>query len=157
ASNSVTRDVTVTPTNDPPVGVANYAHAVTGNVRIQVGATLLGGVTDPEGDTLTAVKDATSAEVGNVTINANGSYVYNPKPGREGADTVKYKVCDNDVPVQCSTLATITLNVSGMLWFVNSAAAVNGDGRLTSPFNTLAAFNTLNNGTGDNPAAGDNV
>src|SRR5204862_30520 len=50
ASNSVTRSVTVTPTNDPPVGVANYAHAVTGNVRIQVGATLLGGVTDPEGD-----------------------------------------------------------------------------------------------------------
>src|SRR5204862_4806974 len=38
-----------------------------------------------------------------------------------------------------------------------SAAVSNGDGRLTSPFNTLAAFNTLNTGVGDNPAAGDNV
>src|SRR5207237_5512808 len=77
--------------------------------------------------------------------------------GREGADAVKYKVCDNGVPVQCSLLATLTLNVSGMLWFVNSAAGAGGDGRLTSPFNTLAAFNTLNNGTGDNPAAADNI
>src|SRR5207248_3102806 len=77
ASNTLTRDVTVTATNDPPVGAANYSHAVSGNVRIQVGPTLLGGVTDPEGDTLTAQKDATSAEVGNVTINANGSGSYN--------------------------------------------------------------------------------
>jgi hypothetical protein len=32
-----------------------------------------------------------------------------------------------------------------------------GDGRLGTPFNSLAAFQAVNNGTGNNPAAGDNV
>src|ERR1051325_10376947 len=44
-----------------------------------------------------------------------------------------------------------------MIWFVNNAASCPCDGRLTNPFNTLAAFNGVNNGTGNNPAANDNI
>ena len=45
----------------------------------------------------------------------------------------------------------------GMIWFVNENATTSGDGRLSSPFDTLSAFNAVNNGTGNNPAAGDNI
>src|SRR5690606_32521330 len=35
--------------------------------------------------------------------------------------------------------AELTFTIDGMIWFVDSEAAA-GDGRLTSPFNTLASF-----------------
>ena len=49
-----------------------------------------------------------------------------------------------------------------MIWFINNNSAscltlAAGCGRLTNPFSTLAAFNALNNGTGNNPAANDNI
>ena len=47
-----------------------------------------------------------------------------------------------------------------MIWFINNnpgACASACDGRLTHPFTTLAAFNGINNGTGNNPAANDNI
>src|SRR5205085_6634101 len=53
--------------------------------------------------------------------------------------------------------ATVTLTVSGMIWFVNNTAGSNGDGRLSSPFNTLAAFQAVNDGAGNHPAANDNI
>ena len=49
-----------------------------------------------------------------------------------------------------------------MVWFINNGAAActtlaGGCGRLSNPFSTLAAFQALNNGTGNNPAANDNI
>jgi hypothetical protein len=43
-----------------------------------------------------------------------------------------------------------------MIWFINNAAAP-GDGRLSSPFNSLAAFQAVNNGNGTNPKANQNI
>src|SRR5207302_8871303 len=56
--------------------------------------------------------------------------------------------------------ATVNMPVSGMVWFINNGASsctVAGCGHLSNPFSTLAAFNTLNNGTGNNPADNDNI
>src|SRR5262249_5190885 len=150
-SNAVTRNITVIPVNDPPQNVTPKSHNVTGNVRIQVPSLsgLLTGVTDPEGDSFTAQVDASSTHVGDITINADGSYTYNPKAGRTGTDTVKFKVCDNGTPVACSAVQSLTLTVSDMIWFIDNSKVAAGDGRLTSPFNTLAGFTGINDGTGD--------
>ncbi|MGH3087171.1 MAG: beta strand repeat-containing protein, partial [Rubrobacteraceae bacterium] len=53
--------------------------------------------------------------------------------------------------------ATVTLRVGGMIWFVDENATAAGDGRLSSPFDTLSAFNAVNNGNANNPASGDNI
>lgn len=143
----------------------NDAFNVTGNVSISVpdGANdLLANDIDP--DTLsnvglTASGGTTSAQGGNVAINANGSFTYNLPPGFEGADTFTYTV--SDAGGNTGT-GTITFNVSGMVWFINNNAAActtlaAGCGRLSNPFSTLAAFVALNNGAGNNPAANDNI
>lgn len=49
-----------------------------------------------------------------------------------------------------------------MVWFINSGAAacttlVANCGRQANPLSTLASFNTLNTGAGNNPAAGDTI
>ena len=48
---------------------------------------------------------------------------------------------DNGCPGSAtSTPATVTVTVNTpVIWFVNPAAGVNGDGRLSSPFNNLAS------------------
>jgi len=41
-----------------------------------------------------------------------------------------------------------------MIWFINNAAAA-GTGTLASPFDTLAAFQAVNDGVGTHPKNGD--
>ncbi|MGH2689934.1 MAG: cadherin-like domain-containing protein, partial [Actinomycetota bacterium] len=145
--------------NDAPTAV-DRTHQVTGNVRIQVPDgpdDLLTGASDIEGDTLTAHLVTAGVAGSNVTINSDGTYSYNPKPGREADDAMIFEVCDNGVPVACSVDRTLTLDVANMIWFIDNSLGAPGDGRLTSPFNTLAAFAAVNNGTGDNPADNDHI
>jgi Bacterial Ig domain/Calx-beta domain/Bacterial cadherin-like domain len=124
------------------------AFSVLGNVRIQVpdGAQdLLANDFDPDvsgnigllvttlaGDN-SAPFSGVSANGGQVTaITGNGSFEYDPAPGFTGSDSFTYTVTDS-----CgdTSVATVTLNVSGMIWFVDDSAVVGGDGRLTGPFN----------------------
>ncbi len=150
--------------NTSPIAF-NNTFPVTGNVSISVpdGASdLLGNDIDPDTGNntgLTASGGATSAQGGNVVVNANGSFTYNPPPGFEGADTFTYTVTDGS---GATNTATVTLNVSAMVWFINNNAAActtlaAGCGRLSNPFSTLAAFVALNNGAGNNPATNDNI
>lgn len=102
--------------------------------------------------------DATSAQGGQVVMNASGMFTYNPPPGFEGSDTFTYTL-GNSVG---SSTGTVTITVSGMIWFVNNNAAActtlaAGCGRLSNPFSTLAAFNALNDGIGNNPADNDTI
>jgi hypothetical protein len=156
-SNQPTSTINVIPVNDAPIGVIDRAHNVTGNVRIQVPVgteSLLNGVTDPEGNTLTAVVDGSSTHSGTITINPDGSYIYNPLAGRTGADVVKYKVCDN--LGACSAVKNLTFNIANMLWFIDNNAGA-GTGRLTDPFNSIAAFTAVNNPGADHPATGHTI
>ena len=141
-----------------PVAV-NDTYAATGNVRISVAAPGVlgndfGGL---PGATITA-PPSTSANGGDVTLNADGSFTYNPPAGFEGTDTFSYTLTNSEG----SNSATVTVNVSGMIWFIdNNATACTtlaaGCGRLTNPFSSLLAFAALNNGSGNNPAANDNI
>jgi hypothetical protein len=96
----------------------------------------------------------TTTQGGNITVNADGSFIYNPPAGYEGADQFTYTI---DNGFAAPSTATVTLNVSGMIWFINNTAGAGGDGRLSSPFNTVAAFQTVNTGVGNNPAANDYI
>jgi hypothetical protein len=156
------------------------SYNVIGNVRIQVpdGASdLLGNDCDPDpaggpctnaGLTITTLAGdstapfaGTSAQGGNVTATiGDGSFQYNPAPGFTGTDTFTYTVTDGTGKTDT---ATVTLKVgdgagtpgSNVIWFVNSAAATNGDGRLTSPFNCLRGpgcfDSTTTGGAADDP------
>jgi hypothetical protein len=136
-----------------PVAVDD-TYAATGNIRISVAAPgVLGN--DFAGVPSAAITGApvTSANGGDVTLNADGSFTYNPPAGFEGTDTFTYTLTNS----AGSNPATVTINVSGMIWFINNNSSCPCDGRLTSPFNTLASFAAVNNGAGNNPAANDNI
>jgi len=111
---------------------------------------------------------ATSANGGDIVMTVSGAdigkFIYNPPAGFEGVDTFTYTLSDNAnvTSAAANRTATVSITVSGMIWFINNNAAscvtlAAGCGRLTNPFSTLAAFNSLNNGTGNNPAANDNI
>ncbi len=141
--------------NASPIA-SNDSYTATGNVRITipVGSGVLANDVDPNTGTnagLTASAGATSVNGGNVTMSANGSFVYNPAPGFEGTDTFTYTVTDTG---GATGTGTVTFNVSGMIWFVNASAAGGGDGRLSSPFNCLVGAGCFDpvaaDGTSDN-------
>jgi Bacterial Ig-like domain/Cadherin-like domain len=90
--------------------------------------------------------DATSANGGTVAMNSsNGQFTYNPAAGYTGADTFTYTIHN----AHGSSTATVHLTISGILWFIDGNAGA-GDGRLSSPFNSLAAFQAVNDGASCN-------
>ena len=97
---------------------------------------------------------STTAQGGNLTVQANGSFVYNPPAGFTGNDTFVYFLGTDS--------ATVTINVTGdangdLLWFVDENATVAGNGRRTTPFSTLDAFHDANLGGANQPKDGDFV
>jgi len=146
-----------------PIAVSD-TYSVLGNVSIAPLAAngLLANDLSPltgSNSGLTVSGPATTTAGGNMTLSSNGAFTYNPPAGFEGADTYTYTVTDTN---GTSSTGIATFNVSGMIWFVNNGAAActslaAGCGRLSSPFSTLAALQVLNNGTGNNPASGDNI
>ncbi len=134
-----------------PVAIDDTYSAI-GNVQINVpdgAGDLTSNDSDPDGGPVTAVAGTTtSANGGDVTINANGSFSYNPPAGFEGADTFTYTINGASAP---SNTATVTVNVAGMIWFVDASAASGGDGRLTSPFNALTGPGSFDAVAADQP------
>lgn len=117
--------------------------------------------------TITAY-DSTTAQGGEVLMTTSGPnmgrFTYNPPPGFEGTDTFTYRLTDNaNAPsADADRTATVSITVSGMIWFIDNNAAscttlAAGCGRLSNPFSTLVAFDALNNGSGNNPADNDNI
>ncbi|HKE56218.1 MAG TPA: cadherin-like domain-containing protein, partial [Pyrinomonadaceae bacterium] len=128
------------------------SYNVIGNVRIQPDAAngLLANDSDPDtgnNSGLTAAGPTFSAQGGNVVVNADGSFSYNPNPGFSGHDEFTYTVTDSSGKTDS---ARVDLNVglgddsrsSIAIWFINAAAPAGGDGRLTSPFNCYTGTNS---------------
>ena len=136
-----------------PVAV-NDSYSALGNVRISIAAPgVLGNDFAGLPSASISAPPVTSANGGNVTLNPDGSFSYNPPAGFEGVDSFSYTLSNSEG----SNAATVVINVSGMIWFVNNNFSCPCDGRLTNPFNTLASFQALNNGAGNSPANNDNI
>ncbi|MGH9967461.1 MAG: Ig-like domain-containing protein [Pyrinomonadaceae bacterium] len=163
ASGEDATGVTFTDTVDPntafvggsltatPVAVDD-SYAATGNVRISVPAPgVLGNDFLGIPTATITVFPAVSANGGDVTLNADGSFTYNPPPGFEGSDSFTYTLTNSEG----SNNATVTITVSGMIWFVNSAASCPCDGRLTNPFIELTGVGSFDAVAADDP--GDNI
>ena len=143
---SETIDVTVNEVVNLPPTAVNHTFDAIGNVGINVLAVnrLLSGASDPDipANTLSVnTFDSTTTGLGTVTVDAGtGSFSYSPAPGFTGLDTFTYTLIDDGVPNLTSNTATVTINVTNLIWFIDNTAAAGGDGRLTTPFNSLAAF-----------------
>ncbi|HSB12623.1 MAG TPA: Calx-beta domain-containing protein [Blastocatellia bacterium] len=143
-----------------PIAV-NDTYNTIGNVNINVPAPgLLGNDINPNGSGTLSIQSppTTTTNGGTLSINATtGAFTYDPAVGFEGSDTFTYTLANSDTPGKTDT-ATVTISVSGMIWFINNnagACSSSCDGRLSHPFTSIAAFQAVNNGSGSNPAAGD--
>jgi uncharacterized repeat protein (TIGR01451 family) len=135
--------------NSTPIA-RNDSYAAIGNVQISIAAPgLLANDNDPDGvgPALSVTAINTTGTQGNVTFNADGSFTFNPAPGFTGSTTFGYTMSDGEGNADT---ATVTINVTGMIWFIQAGAAAGGDGRLTAPFNSIASFLTAPHEAGDN-------
>ena len=173
-----TLTITVSGVNNPPtVPTPPSIPGVVSNISVNVSASgglLVGATDDPlevaAGSVLTVGNGSnpaptTTVNGGSLSINTStGAFSYNPPAGFSGNDTFSYVVCDNGVgetPAnpKCSAAVTATISVGGnTVWFIDAAASGGGDGRLSTPFASLAEFNAKQAGSGvDSPAAGDAI
>ena len=100
----------LSPLNDPPVAVDD-AYTVNEDGTLQVTESgVLENDVDMDGDTLeAAIKDTTSN--GNLMLNVDGSFIYQPNPDFNGVDTFTYKANDGSSD---SNLATVTIIVNSV-------------------------------------------
>ncbi|MDJ0521158.1 MAG: Ig-like domain-containing protein [Planctomycetota bacterium] len=120
----------------PPADAVNDAYSSTGNVRLERDAALglLANDTPPSA-TVTSFQNP-STNGGDVNVQPDGSFTYDPPIGFTGTDTFTYEASS----LSGSDVATVTITVSDVIWFIDGSAAPGGDGRQISPFNTTAAF-----------------
>ena len=76
-----------------------------------------------------------STNGGQVAMSSNGSFLYTPAAGFAGpSDTFTYTMTDGN---GATDTAVVTINITGVVWYVNAGAGGGGTGRSNSPFNTM--------------------
>jgi len=139
-SSTATVMVTVSGINDPPIA-ADDDYATDEDTALNVdGPGVLGNDLDPDGQSLQVLSsDAYSAFGALVTVQADGSFTYDPTPasalqalvvGQSVVDTFTYRVSDG---VSQSNVATVRITVSG----VNDAPVAVDDAFVTTEDSTL--------------------
>ncbi|MCA1613574.1 MAG: cadherin-like domain-containing protein, partial [Acidobacteria bacterium] len=155
-NDTIDPNTTLVPASIVSTPVANPdTYNVIGNVIIRPNAAqgLLVNDSNPDNGNntgITASGPTSSGQGGNVTVNSDGSFTYNPAPGFTGTDTFTYTV--TTTATGKTDTGTVTLLVGNgtdtpgdrVIWFINNSNAAAGrDGRITNPFNSIAEFNTL--------------
>lgn len=144
----------------PPTTAINdtFPETVVGNVEVdssRTGYSVTANDICPTACTITGYT-AASAHGGNVAMTTSGAsmgqFTYEPPVGYRGVDSFTYTITS----ASGSSSATVTLTIDGMVWFVNNNASA-GDGRLESAFNTLSAFQAVNDGGANHPSTGDSI
>lgn len=120
-------------------------YTCTGNVGISVPAASGVKTNDFDDNLAGATLSVTTPPTnGTATLNNDGSFTYTPNAGFNGMDVFTYTITDvTPVPAAPTTdMATVTITVSNMIWFVdNTGGGSGGTGTLSNPFKTLANFN----------------
>ncbi|MEO1522881.1 MAG: Ig-like domain-containing protein [Cyanobacteria bacterium J06633_2] len=158
-----TSDATVTlAVGDRPNAVTD-AYTSIGNVGITVDdvngilsndagdlISLIGfGSTEPTANN-TAVNGSNTITTSNgstVLLNTDGSFTYTPATGYVGIDTFFYSIENGFGTVS----GQVDITIDDIVWYIDNSLVDAGDGSRTTPFNSLSAFNTLNDGVGNNP------
>ncbi|MEO7254600.1 MAG: Ig-like domain-containing protein [Casimicrobium sp.] len=118
--------------------------------------TILSNDTSDVAIALTTVTGVATTGGGVITINSLGALTYTPPAGLSaGTDTYVYTGTSNGV----SRTATITFNLSNIVWYVDNASTGAHDGRSNSPFLSMGAgANNLGSALSNaGPAAGANI
>jgi hypothetical protein len=118
-----------------PIAV-NDAYTCVGNVGIVVNAALgvLANDVSPTNITRTVTAASGATTNGTYAIAADGSFSYTPNAGFTGTNSFTYTLNTGSL----TTTGTVSITVSGMIWFVNAAAASSGTGTLASPFKNMS-------------------
>ena len=170
---TATVSMTVTCVNDNPVAdneTFNGANSAVGNTTFivndpddgapavvgpnkTVSGDLLDGDSDIDGPGPLVIVAGTTATAdgGSVTIQADGDFTYTPVAGTSCTDTTDsfaYTVSDQNPGTPGTATGTVTITISGCVWYVRADAPAAGDGRSQTPFNTLTAADTAATGTG---------
>jgi VCBS repeat-containing protein len=143
--------ITVLPVNDAPVANGDV-YSVNEDAPLGTNAPgVLGNDSDLEGNGLTAMLVASTTN-GTLTLNANGSFSYQPATNFNGTDSFAYRAIDAGSPSATSALATVTLTVLP----VNDAPLANADNYSVSEDSVLStnAPGVLGN---DGDLDGDNI
>jgi VCBS repeat-containing protein len=139
-STLTTVTITVGAVNHAPVA-NNDSYTIPKNTvlnMVPVATGVLANDTDPDGDTLTAVLN-TNVQHGTLTLNANGSFSYNPALNYTGPDSFTYHANDGKLDSNVAT-ASITvssgnvppvLTAGGTLNYTENAAAAAIDNTIT--------------------------
>ncbi|WP_083885847.1 Ig-like domain-containing protein [Synechococcus sp. PCC 7336] len=174
---ALVRGVSEADLNDPnnflplvaaPDAVAD-AFDVTGNIGIDVdfSGSLLGNDTGDAftltsfgatagtagGTVANGANTVSTSNGGSVVLNSDGTFTYDPGAGFTGTDSFFYTL-ENGGGFD---VAEVTLAVSDLIWFIDSGTGGSSDGTLANPFTSIADFNAVNNGAGNNPGVGDNI
>jgi uncharacterized repeat protein (TIGR01451 family) len=138
-----------------PIAVPD-SYSAYGNMPLNVPAVsgVLSNDVDPADGTaglsVTTIGSISTVQGGTASMNADGSFTYRPPAGYDGSDSFNYTISDGT----STSTATVTFVISGMIWFIDSSKS-NGNGTMQSPFNSLTAFNGINNAGTNHAKSGD--
>ncbi len=133
--NEVTVNITVTPVNDAPVGVADHidvAEGGTATILASGANNLLANDSDAESNTLSAVLVSNPSH-GTLTLNANGTFSYTHDGSETTSDSFTYRANDGTTN---GNLVTVTIAVTP----VNDAPQTNAV-TVTGDEDTLVTIN----------------
>jgi hypothetical protein len=100
-SATTTVTIHVLPPNQPPVAFDDVYRMELSSVLDVPAPGVIANDSDPDGDPLTAQR-LSDASFGTVTLNADGSFRYQPGPGFNGVDEFRYVVSDGELSVEAT-------------------------------------------------------
>ncbi len=130
-------DLTLVPSSTSATPIAlDDAYTCIGNVGLAVNAAsgVLTNDISPTNTAKTVSAGSNLSAHGTYTIAADGSFTYAPTAGYTGSDNFTYVLNAGAL----TTTATVTITVSGTIWFVNPSVSSSGTGTLASPFKALS-------------------
>lgn len=133
----------VTVSNGPPITVNNDSYSTNQNTLLRVAAPgVLGNDSDAENDPLTAVLVRGPAH-GTLTLNADGSFRYQPATNYSGNDSFTYKANDGKADSPVATVQIKVVSVASQLTQLEESVWALIANRTLSPSQGLALIRDL--------------